>query len=178
MNSIVTGFRSVRLADVFPPEAVITELDKLPKHFVIEKLVHHLVSNRQVMAEEESTLLEQILVREKLGTTAVGNGIAVPNCLSPLTDRFRGVLGSCQKGIDFNAVDGERVRTVFLVVGPPHRREEHFELLGRIAAIGRDKCLRMQLLGCPTAQAISHFLCELDRSCDAAPSTPNGRRSL
>jgi len=67
------------------------------------------------------------------------------------------------RGIPFEALDGEPVHSVFLLLAPLKNREQHYEVLGRISAIGKDKGRRLQLRGCRSAEAVHDFLQELDR---------------
>lgn len=155
---------SIGLADIFPVEAIIVGLESNTKQGVIEELVHHLVGVGRLAQGEEKGIVQSILAREKLGSTALGNGIAFPHCRSSLTERFVGVLGSSIQGIPLDAVDGEAVHNIFLLLAPLDCREKHYEVLGRISAIGRDKSQRLQLRGCRTAEAVHHFLQEWDRN--------------
>jgi PTS system nitrogen regulatory IIA component len=166
------------LAGVFPMQAILLGMARQSRETIIAAFIHHLVELKELQSEDEGPVVQQILNRERMGSTALGNGIAIPNCLSAHTERFLGVLGILGEGIDFNAVDGEPVRCVFLVVGPPELREQHFDLLGRITAIGRDKSLRLQLLGCRSPEGIHHFLEELDRSAELAGRPARSRRFL
>jgi mannitol/fructose-specific phosphotransferase system IIA component (Ntr-type) len=154
---------SVALAEIFPPEAIVIGLGQRTKQGVIEELVHHLVGRGYLAAEEERHVVESILAREKLSPTALGNGIAFPHCRSSLTEKFFGVLGLEPRGVPFDAADGEPVFGIFLLLAPLDGREKHYEVLGRISAIGRDKSQGVQLRGCRTPEAVHHFLRELDR---------------
>lgn len=161
------GTRSVSypigLAGIFPPEAIVIGLMQHNKRGAVEELVHRLVELGTLGQGEEKAVVESVLAREKMGSTALGNGIAFPNCRSSLTEKFIGVLGLDSRGVSFDALDGEPVQSVFLLMAPLNDREKHFEVLGRITAIGRDKSLRLQLHGCRTAAAAHDFLKELDR---------------
>jgi mannitol/fructose-specific phosphotransferase system IIA component (Ntr-type) len=176
MHSAEPVLDTIRLATVFPQVAILMGLSN-SKQQAIQQLTHHLAMLRLLRPLDEQSVTEQILKRENTGTTALGNGIALPNCLSAHTTTFLGAIGISSEGINFDAIDGEPVRSVFLLVGPPENREQHFELLGRIAAIGRDKTLRLQLQGCRTAEGIHHFLEELDRNA-AHVRVNKGRRLL
>jgi PTS system nitrogen regulatory IIA component len=107
-------------------------------------------------------VVQSILAREQLGSTALGKGIAVPHCRSSRTEKFVGVLGVEPRGVPFDALDGDPVYSIFLLLAPLDGRERHYEVLGRITAIGRDATLRLQLRGCRTAEAAYNFLLELD----------------
>jgi PTS system nitrogen regulatory IIA component len=151
------------LAEIFPPEAIFVGLEQRTKPGVVKELVHYLVELGSLAEREEKTVLESILAREKMGSTALGNGIAFPHCRSSVTEKFIGVLGLDPRGIPFDALDGEPVHSIFLVLAPLDGREKHYEVLGRISAIGRDRSRRTQLQGCRTPKAVHDFLQALDR---------------
>jgi mannitol/fructose-specific phosphotransferase system IIA component (Ntr-type) len=154
---------SIGLAEIFPPEAIVLGLEQRTKQGLIEELVQHLVKLGRLGEGDEKAVVQGILAREKLGSTALYNGIAFPHCRTSVTAKFQGVLGMDERGIPFDAVDGEPVHDVFLVLAPLEGREQHYEILGRITAIGRSKSRRLQLRGCQSAEAVHQFLQELDR---------------
>jgi mannitol/fructose-specific phosphotransferase system IIA component (Ntr-type) len=154
---------SVGLAEIFPPEAIVVGLKSRTKKGAIAELVRHLVGLGHIKEVEEGAVRDSILAREKRASTALYDGIAFPNCRSNCTERFVGVLGIEPEGIPFDAVGGGTVHSVFLFLAPLELRQELYEVLGRIMAIGRNKSIRVQLRGCRTAEAAHHFLQELDR---------------
>jgi PTS system nitrogen regulatory IIA component len=164
MQTTGAARRSVGLAEIFPPEAIVVGLKNRTKPEVIAELVHHLVGLGHITESDQKTVIESILAREKLGSTALYDGIAFPHCRSTLTERFVGVLGLELNGIPFDSVGGRPVQGIFLFLAPLERREEFCEVLGRITAIGRDKSYLTQLRGCQTAEAAHRFLQALDRS--------------
>ncbi|HPM79919.1 MAG TPA: PTS sugar transporter subunit IIA [Candidatus Anammoximicrobium sp.] len=164
MTSSKTGVvkSSIALARIFPPEAVVIGLDKTSKQAVIAALVRRLITLGQLPEQEEDRLVEEIMKRESLGTTALGNGVAFPHTRTPLANRLLGVLGLERTGISFDSLDRSPVYAVFLLLAPDNATKEYFEVLGRITAIGKDKSLRLQLRGCRTAEAVHRFLQILD----------------
>ena len=142
--------------------AIVLGLKSRTKPDVITELVHFLAQLVYIKQEEEAAVSQGILARERLASTALGNGVAFPHCRSSLTEKLVGVLGIEPVGIPFGAVDGESVRCSFLFLAPLDRREELYNLVGRIAAIGGDKSRSFQLRGCRTAEAAHQLLCELD----------------
>lgn len=164
MKSTREAHVSPGLADIFPPEAIVVGLKNRTKQDAVAELVHHLVVLGRVAAEDESGLVESVLARERLGSTALYDGLAFPHCRSTVTEQFVGVLGIEPNGIPFDSVGGGLVQGIFLFVAPLERREDLYEVMGRIIAIGRDKGRRAQFRGCRTAEAAHRFLQELDRS--------------
>ena len=104
-----------------------------------------------------------ILEREDLGPTALGHGIALPHCQWRSLERSVGVVGFLNRGIPFDATDGEPVDKVFLTLAPSGKPDPSIDVLGRLVAIGQNKSLRLLLGGCHTPAQVSAFLGELDR---------------
>lgn len=153
---------SLRLADVFVPELVSIGVHARGRDDVIGELVHRLVSTGRIDSSDEPSLVQMVLAREQMGATALGNGIAFPHCRSNLTETFVGAVAIEPAGMDFQALDRQPVYVVFLLIGPLDRREQHFDLLGRIVAIGKDKRVRLQLRGCGTPDEVIRVLEEVD----------------
>lgn len=151
------------LAEIFPPEAILMGIEDRSKESVIEHLVRHAVALGHVPNSAEGALVRSIQDRERLGTTALGNGISFPHCRSRFAERFVGVAGFLTSRIPFDALDAEPVDSVFLILAPEDQRERFLEILGRLVAIGRDKSLGVLLRGCRTPNHVSSFLQELDQ---------------
>src|SRR5262249_742463 len=131
------GTTAVVLAPIFPREAIVVGLQSRTKQGVIAELVQHLVRRGGITEEEAKVAIQNIFAREKLGSAALYSGIAFPHCSCSFTERFLGVLGIEPRGIPFDALDGDPVHSIFLILAPLDRRHELYELLGRITAIGR-----------------------------------------
>jgi nitrogen PTS system EIIA component len=164
MPATSTPVAPVRLARVFPSEATVIGPKLRDKAGVVAELAHRLVELGRIPPREETWLVDSVLEREKMGSTALGNGIAIPHCRSGLIENLVGAVAIDHRGLAFDAVDGEPVYTVFLLLAPIDDKAQHFDVLGQISAIGRDKALRLCLRGCQSAQALSHFLQEWDHS--------------
>src|SRR5262245_24802402 len=139
MRAIPSAGGSVGLAEIFRPEAVLLGLTNRTKHGAIRELVHRLGALGHVSAEQEESVVEGIRGQERRATTAVYDGMAFPHWRSDLTERFVGVLGIDPAGIPFDSVGGGPVYCIFLFLAPPERREEFYEVIGRLVAIGRDR---------------------------------------
>ncbi len=163
MNTAYINSASVRLADLFPPEAIHIGLEPHAKSQVIAELVHDAVDVGHLPRRAEGAIVEAILERESLGSTAPGHGIAFPHCRWRSLDRFVGVVGLLPQGIPFDAADGQPVDTVFLTLVPPDDPEPFHEVMGRLGAIGRNQSRHIFLSSCQTAEQVSAFFAELDQ---------------
>lgn len=164
MQAASTLATPIRLACVFPTEAIVVGPRQRTKAGVVTELVARLVKLGHVPSDGEACLVESVLAREKMGSTALGNGIAMPHCRSALINKLVGAIGIDHHGLAFDAVDGEPVYTVFLLLAPLDDRVQHLHVLGRLSVIGRDKALRLCLRGCQSAQDLSRFVQEWDRA--------------
>jgi PTS system fructose-specific IIC component len=162
MNATQSLVRSMKLRDVFPPEAVVLGLQARDRDPVIAELVGRLVDLGRIPAGQAAVLTEAIRAREQAGTTALWQGMAMPNVRTSLTDRFVGVLGIDAKGVAFGSLTGEPVKVLFLVVAPLEDREGYFELLGKVAALGKGKSAVLQLAGCRSAVEVQQVLTDID----------------
>ena len=161
LGTIVT---SVRLPEVFHPDLIVLGLKHCTKQAVIVELVRRLIDAGHVEAAREGPLVQLIMTREELGSTALGNGIAMPHCRTSLTERFIGVVAIDANGIEFGAIDQQRVHLVFLLLAPLDQREALFDILGRIASLRQDTAIRTQLRGCRSREDVTAILEELDSS--------------
>ena len=99
------------------------------------------------------TLLENLTKREKLGSTAVGNGIAIPHANVADIDRPFVFVSTLVNGLDFNSSDDLPVDIIFLLVAPDNKGSEHLQALALISRLLRNKELTTKLRGCKTAES-------------------------
>jgi nitrogen PTS system EIIA component len=100
-------------------------------------------------AQVESLLLE----RERLQSTGIGDGVAIPHTAVEEAESQAAALVLCPKGIDFEAIDGDKVRIVFGVVGPKRATGEHLRTLARISRLLRDSTTREKLMSSANSAA-------------------------
>jgi PTS system nitrogen regulatory IIA component len=110
---------------------------------------------RQAGADE---LRSSLQARERLGSTAIGHGIAIPHGRSAALDAPRGALLRLQPAVDFNAPDGQDVDLVFAMAVPDHYTHQHLMLLSELAERFSDERFRAALRNAPDAQAMRVLL--------------------
>lgn len=157
---------AVRLAEIFSPDLIVLGLKQRTKQAVIAELVKRLVDAGHVEAANEAPLVQLILAREDLGSTALGNCIAMPHCRTSLSERFKGVVAIDANGVDFGALDRQPVHLVFLLLAPLDQRERLFDILGRISSLRQNKTVRTQFRGCRSTEDVTAILEEMDGSHD------------
>ena len=99
------------------------------------------------------TLLESLTKREKLGSTAVGNGIAIPHANVATIDRPFVFVSTLINGLDFNSTDDLPVDIIFLLIAPDNKGSEHIQALALISRLLRNKELTTKLRGCKSAES-------------------------
>lgn len=120
----------MKLTDFFSPEEVRLELTSDSKEDALEEMVALL----KLEPRPHRILLNLLKKREALGSTGIGSGVAIPHSRSLVVDRLRLAFGRKLSGLDFDAVDGEPVRFLFLIVAPPLEvSNQYLPVLGRIA---------------------------------------------
>jgi len=107
---------------------------------------------------DAGALLDALEAREQLGSTGVGNGVAVPHARLPGLDRTRAVFVSLDHAVDFDAVDGAPVDILFVLFSPEAAGPEHLQALARIARLLRKSELRQQLRQARTIDAVYALL--------------------
>jgi len=108
---------------------------------------------------EADLLLELLRVRERVGSTALGKGVAIPSARSVTVLAPRLVLGRTARGIEWGAADGHPVTLIFMALAPGEWREEAFHgLIARAAAVARLQRNRHRLLSAPSPEAVAEVL--------------------
>lgn len=106
----------------------------------------------------DRTIFDVLLEREKLGSTGVGRGVAIPHGrLQPL-DRVFGVFARLERPIDFDAVDDQPVDLIFLLLAPANAGADHLKALAKVSRLMRDQGLCAKLRGCESREAIYALL--------------------
>lgn len=132
----------VDLGDLIDPEAILPALKANSKKQVLQELSEK-AAERTGLGERE--IFERIAQRERLGSTGVGNGIAIPHGKLDNLDRFVGVFGHLQRPVDFEALDDQPVDLVFLLLAPEGAGADHLKALSKIARLLRDPATVSQL---------------------------------
>lgn len=145
-------------SDILDPACVVPELSGRKKRQVIEELVAALARAGKI--GDASRLTEEILEREKLTSTAIGHGIAVPHKLSDEAPDTALAVGRAPAGVKFDAPDNEPVTLVFLLVGPTGAHGAHLRLLSRLSRYLHDPGFRDALRSAADAEDITRLLAE------------------
>jgi PTS system fructose-specific IIC component/PTS system nitrogen regulatory IIA component len=121
------------LHDVFPPEFIKVDLEAEDKDEAFEELVDHFCQADRSGVREE--ILDALRERESKMSTGIHKGIAIPHGKTNAVDTVRGAVGISRKGVEYDALDGEPVYLLFMLVAPQKDSEKHLRILKRLAEL-------------------------------------------
>ncbi|MCM8812422.1 MAG: PTS sugar transporter subunit IIA [Candidatus Omnitrophica bacterium] len=130
----------MRIMDFLNEKAVCADLTSTNKEDVIREMVELLVK-AQVVKEKEK-IVKILLEREALGSTGIGQGVAIPHGKSMLVKDLTAAFGLSQQGVNYDSLDGEPVYIFFLLLAPEHSAGPHLKALARISRLLKDKYFR------------------------------------
>lgn len=143
------------LIDFLSPEAVIPALRVNGKKQALQEISERAAEISQLPARE---IFDSILQRERLGSTGVGDGIAIPHGKLQKCPKIFGVFARLERAIDFEALDGMPVDLIFLLVAPESAGADHLKALATIARVLRNSSLAGQLRATRDASALYSVL--------------------
>ena len=123
----------MKLMDFVITDAIVTEMQVSNKEGAIRGLVCALKGAGVVPAESEDSIVAAILKREELGSTGIGNGVAVPHTKHVSVGKLVAAIALTKDGVDFQSLDGGQVHILFLLVSPPDRPGDHLRGLENIS---------------------------------------------
>lgn len=136
----------MKIIDFLKEGAIVPDLKATDKENVIKELVTLLKDIGEISDQEK--IVEIIMEREKLGSTGIGQGIAVPHAKTNDVKQIVVAFGLSQKGVNFESLDEEPVYLIFLVLAPVEATGMHLKLLAKIARLLKDKVFRNSLKSC------------------------------
>ena len=145
----------MELTDLITPDHVIARMRATSKKQALQELARR---SAEVSGLEQREIFDILLERERLGTTGIGRGIAIPHGKHDRLNGLVGVFARIDKAIDFDAVDGEPVDLLFLLLAPPSAGADHLKALAKVSRTLRDQTICTQLRGCEDADGIYALL--------------------
>ena len=145
----------MRLREFFAEDAIQLHLQSSTKDDVLKELVGLLKLDEKA----EQTLVKMLKRRETLGSTGIGQNIAIPHCRALAVSQLRVAFGRKLDGIDFNAIDGKPVQYFFLIVAPPLEvSNQYLPVLGKIAQFAKEPDVPGRLAKLTTPQEFLQLL--------------------
>lgn len=145
----------MEIVDLLMPERVFAHLRATSKKQALQELAKRAA---QTTGQNERAIFDVLMERERLGTTGVGNGIAIPHGKLPTLDRLYGLFARLEHPIDFDAIDERPVDLVFLLLAPETAGADHLKALARVSRLLRDKSACEKLRGTDDSEALYALL--------------------
>lgn len=141
----IKGGQEMKIIDFLSKKAINADLKGTKKEEIIRELVDLLINAGEVEKKDKSKLIELLIAREAMGSTAIGQGVGIPHAKSDCVGRLIAAFGLSQKGVDFDSLDGEPAYIFFLLVAPQDSAGPHLKALARISRLLKDKYFRDSL---------------------------------
>jgi PTS system nitrogen regulatory IIA component len=133
------------IMDFLSKKAIVMDIKSSKKEDVMRELVDALIAAGDIEKRNRNKLVEALMAREALGSTAIGQGIAIPHAKSDSVSSLIGAFGLSKKGVDFESLDGELAYIFFLLLAPQDSAGPHLKALARISRLLKDKYFRDSL---------------------------------
>jgi len=156
------GENYMKIMDFLSKGAIVSDIKSIKKEDVIKELVDALISANEVDKPQRHKLIEALMTRETLGSTAIGQGVAIPHAKSDSVSKLIAAFGLSKKGVDFDSLDGEPAYIFFLLLAPQDSAGPHLKALARISRLLKDKYFRDSLKACADAESIIKIISQED----------------
>jgi PTS system nitrogen regulatory IIA component len=151
----------MKILDILPREELVAaSLQGATKADVVRELAEHLA--RQYPEIEADRLIHVLWERERLGSTAIGDGIAIPHGKLAGLNGVRGAFGRHVAGVDFESLDGNPTRLFFVLVAPEDSVGQHLKALARVSRLLKDGAFRNRLIAAPDRGELFRLIREED----------------
>lgn len=149
------------MEELITPHGILPSLKAGSKKQALQELSRKAAD---LTGQHERVIFDLLLERERLGTTGVGHGIAIPHAKMPSLDRVYGIFARLEKPVDFDAIDEQPVDLMFLLLAPEQAGADHLKALARVSRLLRDNTICEKLRGCENADAIYALLTQAEPS--------------
>ncbi|HYT56477.1 MAG TPA: PTS sugar transporter subunit IIA [Verrucomicrobiae bacterium] len=150
----------MKITDFLTVQTIIPALASREKNAALEEMANWLVSYHRHLNKQ--TVLTVLLEREKISTTAIGEGVAIPHGKLPGVERVLGVFARSPQGVDFASLDGGPTHLFFVLIAPENAAADHLKALARISRLLKDEAFRRRLMEGQTSQELFNVIAEED----------------
>jgi PTS system nitrogen regulatory IIA component len=147
----------MEISDLITPDSIFSKLPATSKKQALQELAKR-ASN--ISELNERVIFDALIERERLGTTGVGNGIAIPHGKLAGLDRLHGLFARLDKPIEFDSIDEQPVDLIFLLLAPECAGADHLKALARVSRLLRDRLTCEKLRGSEDPNALYALLIE------------------
>ena len=155
----------MEIVELLNVDAVVSNLKAASKKQVLQELAARAA---RLTGKDERTIFDVLLERERLGTTGVGNGIAIPHGKLPGLSRLYGMFARLDMPVDFDAIDDQPVDLIFLLLAPETAGAAHLKALARVSRLLRDRAMCDKLRGADGSAALYALLTQNPAQTNAA----------
>ena len=152
----------MKIMDFLSKKAVVPDLKATQKEDILRELVDALVTTGETEKRHRNKLIEALMAREALGSTAIGQGVGIPHAKSDCIKGLIGAFGLSKKGVNFDSLDGEPVYIFFLLLAPSDSAGPHLKALARVSRLLKDKYFRDSLRLCQDEKSIIRIITQED----------------
>jgi PTS system nitrogen regulatory IIA component len=153
----------MRLDQIFKTEFLVESLASSNKRDVLGELIEVMIESG--LKIDSAKAIDVLLQREKLGSTGIGEGVAIPHGKVSDLQELVVAFGRSKKGIDFDAIDGKPVHLFFLLLAPEGSTGQHLKALARISKMLKTTNFRKTLLEAETRNDLYKAIVEQDETC-------------
>jgi len=153
----------MKLLDFVVREAILVDLQAIGKEEAIREMIGSLHRAGRLADNDTESVIRAILSREELGSTGIGQGVAVPHTRHPTLQKLVGTVALSRRGVDFAALDGEPVDIFFLLVSPQNQPGDHLRALENISRHLKDERFVNFLRQAQTRENVIDVLEEADQ---------------
>jgi PTS system nitrogen regulatory IIA component len=152
----------MKIMDFLSKDAVTLDIKSTKKEEIIKELVDVLINANEVEKRNRNKIIDALMARESLGSTAIGQGIAIPHAKSESVAKLVAAFGLSKKGVDFDSLDGEPAYIFFLLLAPQDSAGPHLKALARISRLLKDKYFRDSLRSCTDNNCLIEIISKED----------------
>lgn len=150
----------MKILDILDAEAIIPELKSKSKKEAIEEIA--VLAAKIDDSINVETLVEVLIEREKLGSTGVGDGVAIPHGKLSSVNKVMAVFARSEEGIDFDSMDGKNAHLFFLLIAPEDSAGSHLKALARVSRLMNDPKFRLSLMEAKSREEIYRTFADED----------------
>ena len=150
----------MKITDILKKEYIIEDLVSSDKESTLDELSSFLKDKGMISNKE--TLQSALMEREALGSTGIGENVAIPHAKISAIDQIITVFGRSIKGIEFDSLDKKPVHFIYLVLAPMNSSGQHLKVLARISRLLKNKSLRESIISATEANQIYAIIADED----------------
>ncbi len=148
----------MKIMDFLCEDAVAVDMKSVNKADAIKELVDQLIAAGEIDKKDKTKVVELLVAREALGSTAIGHNVGIPHAKTDCTKELIAAFGLSRRGVDFDSLDGEPVYIFFLLLAPQDSAGPHLKALARISRLIKDKYFRDMLRQARDKKDIIHII--------------------